>query len=253
MVKEGPSPSPAAKKTTLQWSSTRTFFLRPVDPALKVQQLNRFEFGQMPAWVIPNTENPQRMSVEQLVRTTTGDWKVQIARGAISLMRSSSEVAVGQFRKWNIESATHMQSASVVMMGVPLAITDEQLNQGVIEGLRPEPAPEAQVRLEQIACKRLLRQRSVPQPPRGDGPNEAAAMWVPSRAVQIFMPNDIRDYVLQKGYFQFHFLVHGVRPYEPPTFFYNHCKRIGAHSTTFHRFSTVDGSNGGGAGPTTQP
>ena len=160
---------------------------------------------------------------------------------------------MGKFGKWNIESATHMQSASVVMMGVPLDITDEQLKQGVIEGLRPEAAPEAQARLEQIACKRLLRRRGVPQPPRGDGPNEAAATRVPSRAVRIFMPNDIRDYVLEKGYLRLHFSFHVVRPYQPPTFYCNHCKRMGAHSTKFHRFSTVDGSNAGGAGPTTPP
>ena len=95
---------------------------------------------------------------------------------------------MGQFGKWNIESATHMQSASVIMMGVPLDITNEQLKQGVIEGLRPEAAPEAQVRVEQIAYKQLLRRRGVQHPPRGDGPNEAAATRVPSRAVRISSP-----------------------------------------------------------------
>ena len=139
------------------------------------------------------------------------------------------------------------------MVGVPLDITDEQLKQGVIEGLRPEAAPEAQARLEQIACKRLLRRRGVLQPPREGGPNDAAPSRVPSRAVQSFMPNDIRDYVLQKGYLRLHFSVHGVRPCKPPTFYCNHCKRMGAHSTKFHRFPTVDGSKVGGAGPAAQP
>ena len=87
---------------------------------------------------------------------TTGDWKVQIARGALSMMQSSSEVVVGQFGKWKIESATHMQSALVVMVGIPLDITDEQLKQGVIEGHCPEATPKAQARPEQISCKQLL-------------------------------------------------------------------------------------------------
>ena len=143
MVKGDAYPCPAAKKTYSSTEFTPTCFLRAMDPALKARQLNPFEFRQIFACVIPNTENPQRMSVEQLVRTTTRYWKVQIACGALFMMQTISEVAVGQFEKWKIESATHMhQNASVVMMGVSLDVTDGQLKQGLVERLRPKAAPE---------------------------------------------------------------------------------------------------------------
>lgn len=104
------------------------------------QQLDHFEFGQMLACVILNQEKPQRLSVEQLVWTVTGDWKVRIACGILLMMKLRSEVVVGHLGNRSIESAEHILSAPVVMVGAPLNRMNEQLKQGVIEGLYLEAA-----------------------------------------------------------------------------------------------------------------
>ena len=71
----------------------------------------------------------------------------------------------------------------MVMVGVPLSITDEQLKKGVIEGLRPEVAQEAHARLEKIECKRLQRRWGVPKPPSEIGTDAVAPTQVPSHAI----------------------------------------------------------------------
>ena len=78
-------------------------------------------------------------------------------------------------------------------------------------------------------------------------------MKAPSRAVRVFLPSDLKEYVLKKGYLRLHFSVHGVRPYVPPTFYCNHCKRMGAHSTKFHRFPSEATQELGGRRPTSPP
>ena len=51
------------------------------------RHINKLDFGKFLVKIIPNPNDPQQLAVEQLVRTATMDWKVQIAWGAIQLLQ----------------------------------------------------------------------------------------------------------------------------------------------------------------------
>ena len=76
VVKDGLADPTPPSRTAIQWSTSRTFFLRPCDPAMVTRHINKLDFGQFLAKIIPNPDDPQQLAVEQLVRTATGDWKV---------------------------------------------------------------------------------------------------------------------------------------------------------------------------------
>ena len=90
---------PPPTRPAIQWSTSRTFFPRPCDPIMVTRHINKLDFGQFLANIIPNPDDPQQLAVEQLVRTATGDWKVQIARGTIQLLHEGQEIIMERYGK----------------------------------------------------------------------------------------------------------------------------------------------------------
>ena len=238
VVREGVAAQsePRAKPVSfspVQWSSSRTVFVRPVDESAAKRQISRFEFGESLASCLQNPEDASTPAVQRLVRTSTGDWKVQLSAGTLRLLTPDQELSVGVFGKWRVESPRIPVSASLVLTRVPEQISDENVARGLYEGAKCEIAPELWRRLEGIRCQRLLFR------PKGQ---EGGANMAPqrSRSVRVFLPNDLRDHFLKRGHMMLHFSVHSVRPYVPPSFFCKHCKQVGSHSTKFHRFLDSD-------------
>ena len=85
-----------------------------------------------------------------------------------------------RYGKWRIEASKTQQSTSLVMERVPLEITDEQITNGVMAGLRPEMVPEARGKLANISCKRMYTRRGVPAPPKSDDKTEGEPKKAPS-------------------------------------------------------------------------
>ena len=101
--------------------------------------------------IIANPDDPQQLAVEQLVRTATWDWKVQIARGAIQLLQDGQEMMMDKYDKWRIEASRTQHPTSLAMKGVPTDISEEHIIAGVMAGLRPEIDPEARGKLANIS------------------------------------------------------------------------------------------------------
>ena len=110
-----------------------------------------------------------------------------------------------RYGKWWIEASREQNSTSLAMEGVPTDITEEQIITGVMAGLRPEIASEARGRLASISCKRMYTRRGLPAVPKSAEKTATEARKAPSRAVRVFQPSDLKEYVLKKGYLRLHF------------------------------------------------
>lgn len=84
------------------------------------------------------------------------------------------------------------------MERIPVDISEEQITNGVMGGLRLEIAPEGRGRLASINCKRMYTHRGLLASPKSDEKTTMEPRKAPSRVVRIFLPSDLREYVLKR-------------------------------------------------------
>ena len=139
---------------------------------------------------------------------------------------------------------------SMVVTGVPLSLSDDDIKEGLIAGSgRTLPALE-QNELRRIEVRRLfLRAREQGMPPgrqpgsearetsrattSGDSAPQSDSR--PTRSVRVFVPPVLLDRFLSEGCVSIRWSVHSCRPYTPTQFYCKTCQRMGTHSTKHHR------------------
>ena len=226
---------PMGQRRPVPWSNSRTVFFEPVDEAWRGRHVSDIVFGMAVRNVL-KTAGLSSGSLEQLRRTSRGDFKAQFRAEAMERLQEST-VQLEGLGDWRVRRPRVPIAASFVIRGVDLSLGDTSVKNAVVTGAQREGAlPEAmKEKVKEIEVRRMQQKRRVGQPQTGAGDADAGPLW--SKCVRVFTTPELRDFFTRRGFIRLDFLVHAVTEYTPPQFYCKHCKKWGSHSSKYHRFA----------------
>jgi len=118
------------------WSTSRTFFLRPENEAVRKQEIPAWRFGvklREKFGSIPIGGDPPLL---RLHRTARGEWQMLVAAWARDQLVSADQNRVDfqEYGFWILERREVMSGPSAVVSQVPMELSDQEIKQGLLEG-----------------------------------------------------------------------------------------------------------------------
>ena len=161
--------------------------------------------------------------IESLVRTGTGAFKAELIAAVAKPAVEAGEVLVEGFGVWKPEKMRESAAPSIVLMGVDLDLSEEQITKGLIVGSKGLVPDGDRGRLGNLRVKRLL-----------SAPKDASTEARPTRQVRVYCATDMMETFLRLGFMKLDYLTIRCRPYEPRKFYCKTCGKLGSHTTAFH-------------------
>ena len=127
----------------LQWNAKCSFFLHPRDAQWlrKTFELAEFEDAFVAAAAgIPGASDEQGGPCRTMVRTGRGAVRVEASPVVAEMLgvmaERQSELSLGDFGFWRVERQRPSAAPSLVVMGVPRGLTDQEVQQRLLIGSR---------------------------------------------------------------------------------------------------------------------
>ena len=222
--------APPVRRTPV-WSTSRTFFLRPENEAVRKQEIPAWRFGaklREKFGSVPTGGDPPLL---RLHRTARGEWQMLVAAWARDQLVSADQNRVDfqEYGFWILERREVMSGPSAVVSQVPLELSDEEIKQGLLEGSKSLLEPQVSELMKAVRVQRLKRREIS----TGDSRQSS---WVPGKSVRVIFPADeLRQKFLGLGGIYLFWQYVPIREYVPPTYYCSICKKRGGHSTQYHR------------------
>ena len=235
VAKDGAS-SDHPKPRALDWVAARTFFLKARDRTWAVRSMPNFEFGAQVDRLLralPRLKD-KPVLVERVVRTSVGDWKVQVADDCTYELETCRDMAVPDMGRWVVEKMRPLTQASLVIRDIPVEAIEQQVAEVLYMSNKYLMNTADKEQFKQLRASRLFTcpRREGGATNDGDG---QATRGTPTRSVRIFLPTDLINKALNHGHLMFRWSVCGVRPYVPKSFYCKICGKLGSHAMQFHR------------------
>ena len=225
-----PMAAPPARRTPV-WSTSRTFFLKLENDAIRKQEIPAWRFGaklREKFGAIPTGGDPPLL---RLHRTARGEWQMLVAAWARDKLVSANQNRVDfqEYGFWILEHREVMSGPSAVISQVPLELSDEEIKQGLLEGSKSLLEPQVSEMMKAVRVQRLKRREISRDDSR-------QSKWVPGKSVRVIFPADeLRQKFLGLGGIYLFWQYVPIREYVPPTYYCSICKKRGGHSTQYHR------------------
>ena len=240
-VVANPGAISAPRPPRFEWDAGRTVFLQPTDPEAAKRPIDSHLFGANFAKNfrgIPELmENLPHSAVERVDRTPTNGWKVQLTATALKYIPSRAFTVPGVEGAWIAEKMRAPSATSLVVYGIDPRASDEEVATALARGSARLLSPEDAERLKGLRVRRLLARA-----PSGEGEatgSEAQATGGSrvTRACRVYMPPDLARFFCQRGEMMFDFVGRRVKEYVPTQYYCKFCRRMGSHSSQYHRHS----------------
>ena len=222
--------APPMRKTPV-WSTSRTFFLRPENDAIRKQEIPAWRFGaklREKFGAAPTGGDPPLL---RLHRTARGEWQMLVATWARDQLVSANQNRVDfqEYGFWILERREVMSGPSAVISQVPLELSEEEIKQGLLEGSKSLLEPQVSEMMKAVRVQRLKRREMT-------NDESKQSKWVPGKSVRVIFPADeLRQKFLGLGGIYLFWQYVPIREYVPPTYYCSICKKRGGHSTQYHR------------------
>ena len=222
---------PHAPRAAAAWSSTRTFFLKPEDDALRTKEIPAWVFGAKLRQLFgagPEGADPPLL---RLHRTARGEWQMLVAAWVRDKLVAANQnrVDLADHGWWILERREVFSGPSAVISRVPLELSEQEIKRGMIDGSRSLLEPQYVQMLEALRVQRLKRREVSVEDPK-------TSTWVPGKSVRLIFPaEELRHKFLSLGGIYLFWQYVPIREYVPPTYYCAICKKRGGHSTHFHR------------------
>ena len=222
---------PHAPRAAAAWSSTRTFFLRPEDEALRTKEFPAWIFGaklRQLFGVGPEGADPPLL---RLHRTARGEWQMLVAAWVRDKIVAANQnrVDLAEHGWWILERREVFSGPSAVISRVPLELSEQEIKRGLIDGSRSFLEPQCIPMLDALRVQRLKRREVSADDPK-------TSTWVPGKSVRLIFPaEELRQKFLSLDGIYLFWQYVPIREYVPPTYYCSICKKRGGHSTHFHR------------------
>ena len=234
----------APRPPRFEWDAGRTIFLKPTDPEAAKRAIDPHHFGACFAKNfrgIPGlTENLPHSAVERVDRTPTNGWKVQLTAEALNYIPSRAFSVPGVDGAWIAEKMRAPSATSLVVYGIDPRVSEEEVATALARGSARLLGPEDRERLQGLRVRRLLARAPGG---RGAAPGaEAQEAGGPrvTRACRVYMAPDLARFFCQRGEMMFDFVGRRVKEYVPTQFYCKFCRRMGSHSSQYHRVTGAD-------------
>ena len=247
--------APAPRRAPVTWDPSRTTILRPTDAKWTTTTISTYNFGEALRGLFPmGGENDEQFRLENVVRLSTGAFKIQLSAAAFEYIRGAGTrpFDIGPFGTWAIAGGATPPGSSLVVAGIPEDLDETEVVTALVVGTeRTLPEPVRQ-RARELRVQRLKKRVRSDAGAAGDrtappGAREVRPVsppeFAPSRCCRVFGAPDLINFIIERGYMNLRWSIVPVRQYNPPTFWCATCKRRGSHSTRYHR-QTVTNFNG---------
>ena len=215
------------------WSNDRTLVVRPEDEAARTRPTQRQQFGTGIEQVIrsrfPRLTGP---ILELVGRTNRGDYALQFSPavwGCIGTASPVPEFRVPGFGTW-VPVRQGAPGVSVVLRGVPLGLSDDDIRQALVHGNSATWAP---MTTDEVSRGILAVQRMNRKTKAANG----QTAWEPSLGIKVTLTAPCASSLLQHGSALVAFKVVEVAPFEPPKRRCFRCGEVGTHLGQYCRNS----------------
>ena len=209
--------------------------------------ISSYNFGEALRGLFPmGGENDEQFRLENIVRLSTGAFKIQLSAAAFDSIRGAGTrpFDISPFGTWAIAGGAPPPGSSLVVAGIPEDLDETEVATALVVGTeRTLPEPVRQ-RVRELRVQRLKKRVRSDAGAAGDrtatpGAREVRPVsppeFAPSRCCRVFGDPDLINCIIERGYMNLRWSIVPVRQYNPPTFWCATCKRRGSHSTRYHR------------------
>ena len=172
--------------------------------------------------------------------THTG-WKVQLTPAALQFVPRQPFHVPGIDGRWVAERIRAPTSTLVDVYGIDQRANDDEVAAALVCGSAKLLHTEDAERLQTLRVRRLLaRAPSGGETAAGAERQETAASRI-TRACRVYLPPDLAQFFCQRGEMMFDFVGRRVKEYVPTQFYCKYCRKMGSHSSQYHRAPRAEG------------